>query len=454
MEGYHLSGTIAACASAHARQAIAVVRLSGPDAWTIAQGCLAEEHQIKPRRANVCTLNLKTTAAQFSDTAVLTCWRAPHSYTGEDMAELSVHGSPVLVRLLLDQCMRLGARLAQAGEFTFRASVHGKLDLAQAEAVQELISAGSERALVLAGNSLAGLASVQVQAWIGKLTQVLAQLEAFHDYAADDLDASIAAEALPTPDTLLASLQQLELELTEAIATSKRLLPWREGITVAILGPPNVGKSTLFNALIGRERALTSPQPGTTRDYLAEALDLCGLKLSLVDTAGYRIAEDSIEAAGVERSAQWGEAADYVLWVSAADGCAVRVPEFLPEARVLQVQTRCDLLPKWPAGSSAGTFYVSGLTGQGIDQLRQHLGAQAGADADTSLASFNRRQLSQLITAQDSLRSAQQALTSALPFDAVSHDLYSARRALTGIYAQDDRNEIISTIFSSFCVGK
>ena len=454
MQGYHLSGTIVASASASAQQAIAVVRLSGAQAWQIARQCLAKPPTINTQRAMVCTLELQAPGTTIRDQAVLTCWRAPHSYTGEDMAELSVHGSPVLVRLLLAHCAKLGARFAEAGEFTFRALAHGKIDLAQAEAVQELISAGSERALMLAGNSLAGEASSQATAWSERLTHILARLEAFHDYAADDLDASLVAVDLPTAETLSEELEQLEQQLSAAICISQRALPWREGVTVAILGPPNAGKSTLFNALLGSQRALTSPSPGTTRDYLSEGLNLCGLHLSLIDTAGYRDSSDSIEAAGIERSAEWGKAADYVLWVTAADQSPQRPPVFLRDAHLLEVQTRCDLLPEWPLASASGVHYVSGLTGQGIAGLRELLSSQAGEALDTSLAMFNRRQLDLLGLAQSSVLSALSALEGNIPFDAVCQDLYAARQALTGIHQQDDRSEVISAIFSSFCVGK
>jgi tRNA modification GTPase len=455
MPGYQTGDTIAASASAPAQQAIALVRLSGPRAWDIARACLADAPRcLTARQAYVCALSLAAAEARFTDTAVLTCWQAPASYTGEDMAELSVHGSPLLVQLLLDHCTQHGARLAEAGEFTYRAFINGKLDLAQAESVQELISASSERALVLAGNGLAGQASARAQAWDAALVRLLAQIEAFHDYAEDGLDASLDKHALPAADELKLALVQLAAELDGAIGASQRLLPWREGIAVAILGPPNAGKSTLFNALLGQARALTAPQAGTTRDYLAEPLSICGLRLSLVDTAGYHAATDSIEAAGIARSAAWGQAADVVLWVTAADQPAAAPPPFLSGAQMIQVRTRCDLLSAWPEPGPEPACCVSGLTGRGVAELREMLGAQAGAADEASLASFNRRQLGQLTLTRSALESALAALAQGLPLDTVAHDMYCARVALTGVYTQADRGQVIASIFSNFCVGK
>ena len=455
MQGYHLGDTIAASASAPAQQAISIVRISGPKAWDIMLSCLKDAPtRVTPRQAYVSELQLPAGKTQFTDTAVLTCWQAPASYTGEDMAELAVHGSPLLVQMLLDQFTGYSARLAEAGEFTYRAFINGKLDLAQAESVQELISASSERALLLAANSLAGQTSTQAQAWVDELARLLAAIEVFHDYAADDLDASVESSQLPTHDGLLAELTHLDGKLTQTIESSQRLLPWREGISVAILGPPNAGKSTLFNALLGRERALTAPQAGTTRDYLAESLNVCGLKLSLVDTAGYHATDDSIEAAGIARSEEWGQAADYVLWVTAADQSEPEPPPFLEQSRLIRVRTRCDLLLAWPATSRNDEYCVSGITGQGIAELREQLGAQGGSVGEENLASFNRRQLNQLHTAHTVLQSAITALSQSMPLDAVAQDIYAARSALTGIYAQDDRSQVIANVFSSFCVGK
>lgn len=466
MGGYELGDTIVAPATALVPSALAVVRLSGPDAWRLASGLLAEPPPaLTPQHGYVVDLAVELVPGDpatelLRETAVLTCWRAPRSYTGEDLVEISVHGSPPLVRQLLALCTARGARAAEAGEFTYRAYLNGKLDLAQAEAVQELIAAGSGKALLLAGASLAGVPSALVREWVERLTATLAGIEVIHDYAADGLDATLDDAEVDSAPRLTRQLNESLAQMEQALEDSRRTAPLREGITVALVGPPNVGKSTLFNALLGHERALTDPAPGTTRDYITETIDSGGIRLTLVDTAGYRDVADAVEAAGVRKAGDWARAADRVLWITAADGQRAPRPAALEADEPISVVTRCDRLDCWPdqdaEDSAAGgpVCYVSGRTGRGVAELWAVLRGAAERVQMPVLAAFGQRQAGCIAEAADHLRRALAALEGELPMDAVAQDLYAARRALQGVYEHPGRQDVLDQIFSRFCVGK
>jgi tRNA modification GTPase len=288
---------------------------------------------------------------------------------------------------------------------------------------------------------------------VDELTRLLAGIEVIHDYAADGLDASLDPSELLSTEQLCTALRTMHSELDQALADSRRTAPLREGITVAIAGAPNVGKSTLFNALLGHERALTAPEPGTTRDYLTERIDSGGFSLTLIDTAGYRDAADALEAAGVRRAGDWARSADRVLWVSAADKEHEPVPHELAGIEPLHVVTRCDKPDQWPAEES-GIIHVSGKTGQGIAGLWEALHASVEAIAMPELAAFSQRQAQRIESAAGQLARAIDACQAGLPLDAVAQDLYSARRDLHGICEQEDTAAVIEQIFASFCVGK
>jgi tRNA modification GTPase len=454
MAGYELSDTVVAPATALAQSAIGVVRLSGAQAWLIARELLDSlPEQPQAQRAYVCALGPLDDGAggRITERAVAVLWKGPHSYTGEDLVELSIHGSPVLLRLVVARCVERGARYAEPGEFTYRAYVNGKLDLVQAEAVQEVITSASQRALGLASTALWGGVNRRVRDWVDRITAWLAGIEVIHDYAADDLDATLDPSSLLTHDGLRAGIAELLGEMRSALDDSRRVAPLREGIAVAICGPPNVGKSTLFNALLGFDRAITAPEPGTTRDYLVESLDVQGIKLSLVDTAGIRDAPGALETPGVHHAGEWARAADQVLWVTAAD-----LPPAPPPAgvgQVMQVVTRCDLLAKWPE-PSIGIHFVSGLTGQGLAELRAALGAIASSVGEGIAEAFNVRQAQAVGEAVDALAQCLAAAERGAPFDMLAADLYEARTRLHGVYEQADRSMVIDQVFSRFCVGK
>jgi tRNA modification GTPase len=455
MTGYSFGDTIAAIATAPARGALGIVRLSGPDAWRIARSLApALPQRLRTRHAYVRSAVLPSSdGGAVESMCVVLPWRAPRTYTGEDMVELSLHGSPALLELALTACLGAGARLAEAGEFTFRAYINGKLDLAQAEAVQDLINADSAQALRLAASALHGAVSKQVLRWIALLEALLAEIEVFHDYAADDLDSSVVAGSVAQPHHLLFALGELADGIDSALAAALRTAPLREGISVALCGAPNAGKSTLFNALLGHVRALTAPEPGTTRDYVTATIEVRGLRITLVDTAGMRQAQDPLEAAGVELAQHWGRSADFVLWLEAADDPAPAPAESLP-GQLWLVRSRCDTLPGWPA-REPGVYAVSGLTGQGVAELREALVEHVVRAAGTSAqAAFTARQVEHAARAAGFIQQARAGLVNGLPLDAVSADMHAARTALQEICEQQDRNSIIAQVFSRFCVGK
>ncbi len=285
------------------------------------------------------------------------------------------------------------------------------------------------------------------------LTSLLAGVEVIHDYAADDLDASLDQDSLLTAPKLAEALNTLVQEMERALDDSRRSAPLRSGVSVAICGPPNVGKSTLFNALVGHERSITAAQPGTTRDYVSAQLEDSDLHLNLIDTAGYHEAADAVEAAGVRRAGEWARAADIVLWVNAADCAHQPMPAELRGSQPLEVLTRCDLLAVWPEPAE-DRLCVSGLDGRGVAKLREQLQSHLLSLGEAALDSFSQRQAGQIVAARDALRAACVALMSGIAMDAASMDIYRARELLHGIYEQSDRDAVVNTIFGDFCVGK
>lgn len=455
MTGYSLDDTIVAIATPQARSALGIVRLSGPAAWSIARAVAPKlPNRLRPRHAYVRVASFPGTAAtSIETTCVITPWRAPRTYTGEDMVELSLHGSPALLALAVQACLVAGGRQAEPGEFTFRAYVNGKLDLIQAEAVQDLINADSALALRLAASALSGSTAVHVRKWLQVLERLVADIEVFHDYAANDLDSSLDASALASPQQVLCALQTMLSELEVAMEAARRAVPMREGLTIALCGAPNAGKSTLFNALLGHARALTAPQPGTTRDYITATTEERGLRITYIDTAGMHDAVDPLEASGVASAVEWVKAADYVLWIEAADH-PVHVPPELAAINIWRVVSRCDLLQQWPS-LRPGEFAVSGLTGRGVAELREALAAQIVATTpEAALDAFTVRQAGAIGEATEYLSCACASLSAHLPLDAVVMDLNAARAALHGLHEQHDHSAIVKQVFSRFCVGK
>ncbi len=445
--------TIAAISTPPGRGGLGVVRLSGPEALAIVERLLAR--RLEPRRATWA--ELRDAEGALLDQVVATSFPGPGSATGEDVVEISAHGSPVLLQALLEAALAAGARLADPGEFTRRAFLNGRLDLAQAEAIADLIAAHTLHQARSAARQMGGSVARLLRPAHDRLTQLIARLEAGIDFADDDVGV-IADEVLSAEIAAVrAALEALAAGFTRARAL-------REGLAVALVGRPNVGKSSLFNRLLERERAIVTAEPGTTRDLIEDSLDWEGLAVRLRDTAGIRPPAGEAERLGIERSWQAAADADFVLAVFDAsqppgpdDRALLERLRTLP--RALAVRNKSDLpaspawaAPEWSLAPAA--LAVSARTGAGLDALRRAVREAAlppaGADSD---AITNLRHARQIALALDHLGRAAAAAGRA-PHEALLVDLYDALHALDAITGQTTVEDILGIIFSTFCIGK
>jgi tRNA modification GTPase len=449
--------TIAAVATAQGRGGVGIVRVSGPLASTLAQEICQRE--LQPRYAHYGPFFAD--AQQVIDEGLALYFPGPNSFTGEDVLELQGHGGPVVLDLLLRRCVQLGARLARPGEFSERAFLNDKLDLAQAEAIADLIEASSEQAARNALRSLQGEFSRRVHGLTERLISLRIYVEAAIDFPEEEIDFLADGHVLSLLDGVRADLAGVLRE-----AGQGALL--RDGMTVVIAGRPNAGKSSLLNALAGREAAIVTEIAGTTRDVLREHIHIDGMPLHVVDTAGLRDTEDQVEKIGVERALKAiGEADRILLVVDAtapeADDPFALWPEFLDQrpdpAKVTLIRNKADL-----SGESVVlevcndghvTISLSAKSTEGLDLLREHLKACMGYE-QTSESSFSarRRHLEALRQASTHLEHGHAQLTLAGAGELLAEDLRMAQQALgeiTGAFSSDD---LLGRIFSSFCIGK
>lgn len=440
------SETIAAIATAPGTGAIAVIRVSGPESLRVVQQCTAGK-VLQPRMATL--VRVRDARERVVDECVATYFAGPASFTGEDTVELSCHGGMLVTRRVLDRLLACGARPAEPGEFSRRAFENGKLDLTQAEAVMDIISAGSDLALRAAQNQLQGAIGTQVAAAADILINVAAHVEAYIDFPEEDI-------APDTTETLLSQLDEVEAMLRRLLATADEGRLLREGIRTAIVGAPNVGKSSLLNMLLGYERAIVSSTAGTTRDTIEESVALGGLRLRLIDTAGLHESADAIERAGMERSRRAGAEADLLLEV--ADVTAPRTPLELPEtgAHRLLVLNKCDQSahPDW-AGETAA-IRLSCAAGTGLHDLEQaveQLFLHDSGERD-SLAAINTRHRHALQEALDYLSAVRAALIAGESPELVDVDLRAALDSLGAITGRIDTEDILTRVFATFCLGK
>jgi len=437
--------TIVAIATAQGAGGVGIVRLSGPASREIAEKICAR--RLRARQA--VHARFHDDDGHTLDDGIAIWFAAPASYTGEDVVELQAHGSPVVLRQLLQRCLRLGARQARPGEFTERAFLEGKLDLAQAEAVADLISAGSQAAARAARRSLDGEFSRRVDSLVEQLTQLRMYVEAALDFPDEDIDFLAAPEL---GERLRATRGALADLLREA-GRGKRLM---DGLHVVIIGAPNVGKSSLLNALADEDRAIVSDIAGTTRDLLRETLDLEGVCLTLVDTAGLREAPDSIEAEGIRRARAELQCADVVLAVLETDAhqnLPVDLARDIPEgARVLWLHNKADLRPQAGGVVQIDHFIVSARTRQGLDSLRAQLRELAGGEGGGSF-SARARHLEALSQAALCLARASACLDSSQA-ELAAEELRQAQLELGQITGVMDADTLLGRIFSGFCIGK
>jgi len=444
------SDTIAAPSTAPGVAAIAVVRLTGPDALAIAKRVTGIDP--KPRRAHLAAF--RAPDGTTIDRGLVLYFPAPSSYTGEDVVELHGHGGAVVTDWLLDTLYAYGARPAEPGEFTLRAFLNDKLDLAQAEAVADLIDSGSRAAARAALRSLDGTFSARVEDVRTGLTALRVHVEAWLDFPDEEIDREAAA-------ALEARLDEVCGKLAALIADADTGRVLRDGLTVVIAGPPNAGKSSLLNRLAGYDAAIVTHIPGTTRDPLREQLSLDGLPVTLIDTAGLRESDDPIEAEGVKRAQRELARADLVLWLmDVRDGAAQAAAEARAalgaETSPTLVLNKIDL-----TGDAPGAFEFEGLeglrvsvlTGDGIELLTAHMKARAGWHGEAGgTFSARRRHLDALERAAAHLDAARGKLDSALELGA--EELRAAQAALSEVTGEFTSDDLLGEIFSSFCIGK
>jgi tRNA modification GTPase len=442
--------TIAAIASAPGAVGVGVVRVSGPQVPAIAQALLGGRRP-KPRHAHLAAFQGGDGA--LIDRGLLLHFPSPHSYTGEHVLELQGHGSAVLLDLLLRRVCALGARLARPGEFTERAFLNGKLDLAQAEAVADLVAARSEAGARAALRSLDGVFSQRVHALQDALVALRVHVEAAIDFPEEEID------FLADP-AIARQLEALRTQLAGLLAETRRGVRLTDGLKVAIVGRPNVGKSSLLNALAQSDRAIVTPIAGTTRDVLRETVSLDGVVLELVDTAGLRDTHDTVEREGVRRARGELAGADLALLVTDAAGAEADLGLLadLPDTVTrLVLVNKIDLdavPPRAATREGLRWLWASVRTGEGLDALRMELKQRAGAGSGEGAFSARRRHVLALQSVQEHLDHAAGVLAVSRAGELAAEDLRHAQHALgqiTGSYTSDD---LLGAIFGSFCIGK
>ncbi len=431
--------TIAAVATPAGLGGIGVVRVSGPHAGEIAQRLIGR----LPAARRAVLAEARDARGGPIDQGLALYFPAPHSYTGEAVFEFQGHGGPVVLQAVLAACLDAGARLAEPGEFTRRAFLNGRLDLAQAEAVADLIEAASREAARTALRSLRGEFSEAVGQLVARLIELRSLTEAMLDFPEEEIDTVHAEDAL-------ARLAGVRKALEDVLAKSRKGSLLRAGIHVVIAGRPNVGKSSLLNRLAGEERAIVTPIAGTTRDALRESILIEGVPIVIVDTAGLRSSEDPVERLGVERTRRELERADLVVVVFEA-GESHAPLEDLPEGVAqLEVYNKLDLVPNFVAPE--GALAVSAKTGAGIDALRTAFLRSAGAaSAGESVFLARERHLRALQQAASHLASAEREIRR---WEIFAEELRLAQRALSAITGEFTADDLLGEIFSRFCIGK
>ena len=456
---FNADDTIVAVATPPGRGGLGVVRLSGPGAPTIAQALLGRSEPLPPRQATVARVLATTASGPVAvDQVVATAFQRPRSYTGDDVVELSAHGSPVLLDRIVALAQAAGARLAEPGEFTLRAYLNGRLDLVQAEAVADLVDAVTPLQARVAFDQLEGTVTGRITELDRQLFDLIARLEASLDFPEEGyhfVDPGAVAEAV-------GGIRRQVETLLDGAARGRLI---REGCQVVILGTPNVGKSSLFNRLLGAERAIVTEVAGTTRDLVTDVTDLDGLAVTLVDSAGIRRGGDAVEAEGVSRARRaLGVAAAAVVVVDRScplepDDVAV-LEETAPRRRVVAVN-KVDEPACWAGASltldaQTPVVEVSARTGQGLDRLRCALrkvltGGEALRDTP---AVANSRHIGLLEQVEQALGAAQGAAATEAPEEFVLADLQRARAALDELTGKRTPDDVLRHIFERFCIGK
>lgn len=446
---FSTADTIVAIATPPGHSGLGVVRMSGPQAVVIAQQLTDRASAFEPRYATL-------TKIPSVDQVVVTWFAAPHSYTGEDVIEISGHGSPWVLQTIVELACKAGARLAQPGEFTLRAYLNGHLDLVQAEAVADLIDAVTPLQARVAFDQLEGTLTGAVQTIDAELFELVAKLEASLDFP--DEGFHFVTRNVATDD-----LERVRGELARLANDGRRGRLIREGRLVVIAGRPNVGKSSLFNALVGTNRAIVTPLAGTTRDLLTEQLDVCGVPITLVDTAGLRASTDVIEEEGVKRAERAREGAALTLLVLDSSQPLNADDERLLHGASgprLVIANKADLPGVWASDDVAGNgaMQVSATTGAGLDALRTAivtaLSGASGEDWRDPPRLSNLRHLQQVERALAAVERSLEGLHEGATEELVLAELSEARSALESLTRTRTADDLLVHIFSRFCIGK
>jgi tRNA modification GTPase len=457
------SDTIAAIASAPGRGAVGVIRVSGPLVPQIAARIIGA----LPRPRSAQLANFLDAQGNSLDRGLALYFPAPASYTGEEVLELQGHGGALILDMILQRLLQLGCRAARPGEFTERAFLNGKIDISQAEAIADLIDAGTAAAARAAVRSMQGEFSARVADLAGRIVGLRVYVEAAIDFPDEEID-------FLSDTTLRTRLETVFAAFDSITSAARQGALLREGLTVVIAGRPNAGKSSLLNKLAGEEIAIVTEVPGTTRDVLRRQVHLDGLPLTLVDTAGLRAAIDVVEAEGVRRARREIAHADHVLYIqdaaaaaggggdtSALDGSpldAAELAQVPAGVRVTRVFNKIDLAglpPRLDAAISPPRVFLSALTGSGLDLLREHLKAAAGyVDSDAAALGARRRHLDALARARQLVQSAAETLSGTCAFELFAEDLRLAQRALGEITGEFTSEALLGEIFGNFCIGK
>ena len=443
---------IAALATPVGVSAIAVVRASGPLVPELVRAIFG----VTPLPRSAQHADYRDRCGALIDDVLFTWFAGPHSYTGQDTLEISSHGNPYIAQKILEDLLARGCRSAEPGEFTQRAFLNGQMDLSQAEAVMDLIHARSERALLAANQQLRGSLGRKMNGLNDLLINVLSQIEAYIDFPEEDLPTENVSALILDLDRMLAGTKQL-------MATSHFGALLRDGIKTVILGEPNAGKSSLLNRLVGRERALVSPEPGTTRDYLEERINVGPHALRLIDTAGFNLNPSAIEKRGIDKTLEQAADADLFLWIVDSTRPLPLLPTAaavaMTPANSIVVYNKVDL----PGSCCAvlplafPSIAVSALSGVGFEQLQELIVKSADSfrsDVGEEVIAINARHAQALDLAAQCLDSAREKLRNGSPTELVSSDLRGALNSFGTISGKIDNERVLDLLFSSFCIGK
>ncbi len=448
--------TIAAIATPPGEGALAVLRLSGKQALCIADSVFQSPSGRKPSEVPSHTVHYGHVVREgkIIDEVLLTVFRSPRTFTTEDTVEISGHGGPLVARLVLETLLAAGARLAEPGEFTQRAFLHGRLDLAQAEAVVDLIHARTELALESAHGQLAGRLSEAVQSVRDQLLHVLAHIEAHLDFPDEDIAPHSEAE-------MVGRISEARQALEELLRTAPEGQVLRQGLRTAILGRPNAGKSSLMNRLLGQDRTIVSPIPGTTRDTVEETANLGGVPVTLIDTAGLRATDDPVEAEGVRRSEAAAREADLILLV--IDGSRALEPSDLEQWERhrqrpnLVLLNKCDLPVLAEVPTDMKFIRISGMTGEGMETLKESIrefvwsGERRWTPSSVAISARHADALRRTLEGADRTLDT---LQGGIGLELAAFELRGALGAVGEIVGETTTDDLLDSIFSQFCLGK